>query len=149
MLRDEFQQLIDEYNAGSMNIEVLFEKLLSFAQELNVEEQRTIAEQLSEEELAVFDLLTRPGIELSQKEQEEVKKVVRELLATLKQEKLVLDWRKKQEARAKVSLTVQDTFDKLPSRYTPELYSQKCAEVYQHIYDSYYGAGRSIYAAAS
>src|SRR5436309_19578 len=46
------------------------------------------------------DLLTRPKMELSEKEKDEVKKVAWDLLDTLTHEKLVLDWRKKQQARA-------------------------------------------------
>lgn len=126
------------------------DKLLVFTQELNAEEQRTISEQLSEEELAVFDLLTRPNMDLSEKEKDQVKKVARSLLETLKCERLVLDWRKKQQERAKVLTTVKNILDTgLPRIYTKELYERKCDEVYQHIYDSYYGEGRSIYAAAS
>ena len=130
-----------------MNVEAYYNKLLALAGELNVEDQRTLAERLTEEELAIFDLLTHPQIELSDKDKEAIKKVARDLLETLKREKLVLDWRKKQQARAKVQTTVQTVLDRLPSVYTKELYSQKCIEVYQHIHDSYYGEGRSIYAA--
>jgi type I restriction enzyme R subunit len=43
----EFQKMIDAYNAGSYNIEVFFEKLVTFAQALNAKEKRGIAEQLS------------------------------------------------------------------------------------------------------
>lgn len=147
---ERFQRLIDEYNSGSANVEFLFDKLVAFAQELNAEEQRHVAEQLSEEELAVFDLLTRPNMELSEREKDEVKKVARSLLETLKREKLVLDWRKKQQARAQVLLTVRKMLDEgLPRSYTPAPYERKCDEVYQHIYDSYFGQGRSIYAMAS
>ena len=82
--QEKFQRLIDEYNAGSMNVDVLFEKLIQFVtQELNVEDQRHMVEQLSEEELAIFDLLTQPDLSLSEKEKAEVKKVVRQLLETL------------------------------------------------------------------
>jgi len=56
----KFQKLIDEYNAGSKNIERLFDDLLRFVQGLNAEEQRSVSEGLSEEELALFDLLTKP-----------------------------------------------------------------------------------------
>lgn len=93
--QERFQQMIDDYNAGSANVELFFDELVKFARDLNAEEQRHMAEQLSEEELAMFDLLTRPDLTLSGKEQEQIKKVVRDLLATLKREKLVLDWRKK------------------------------------------------------
>ena len=29
--------------------------------------------------------------------------------------------------------------------YTKEIYDRKCETVYEHIYESYYGAGRSVY----
>ena len=70
------------------------------------------------------------------------------LLQTLKEAKLVLDWRKKQRSRADVFTTVKTVLDELPRAYTPELYQQKCDTVYQHVYDSYQGEGRSIYAPA-
>lgn len=41
---------------------------------LSDEEQRHVREQLTEEELTVFDLLTRPGPDLTPEEREEVKK---------------------------------------------------------------------------
>ena len=138
--------MIEEYNAGSYNTELFFEKLVDFAKELNEEEKRGIAERLDEEELAIFDLLTKPEISLTKKEKAKVKKVSKDLLETLKQEKLVLDWRKRQQARASVRLTIEETLDKLPSAYTPDVYQQKCEVVYQHVYDSYYGSGRSVYA---
>jgi len=148
--QEKFQQLIDEYNSGGANVELFFDRLLALAQELKAEEQRHVSEQLSEEELALFDLLTQPDMVLSEKEKDEVKGVARTLLETLKREGLVLDWRKKQRERAQVLLTVQKVLDEgLPRSYTPETYQQKCDEVYQHIYDSYYGQGRSIYALAS
>jgi type I restriction enzyme R subunit len=145
---ERFQKLIEEYNTGSANIEQFFQNLMSFAKELNAEEKRHISEQLSEEELAIFDLLTRPEIVLSSKEIKQVKKVAKELLETLKREKLVLDWRKRQQSRAAVRLTIEETLDHLPKIYIKDLYRTKCDTVYQHIYDSYYGSGRSIYAKA-
>ena len=142
---EQFQKLIDEYNSGAANVDAFFAQLVSFARELNEEEQRGIAENLSEEELALFDLLTRPNLKLNRSEKEEVKKVARELLDTLKAERLVLDWRKKQQARAGVQVLIEQMLDSLPSVYTTELYQTKCSAVYQHVYDSYYGAGKSIY----
>ena len=130
-------------------MEQLFDELLVFAQRLSEEEKRGIAENLTEEELAVFDLLTKPRPDLTQAEERQVKDVARELLATLKQEKLVLDWRTRQQSRAAVLTTVQDVLDKLPRAYSTELYNEKCSAVYQHIYDAYAGAGRSIYQAAA
>ena len=61
----------------------------------------------------------------------------------------MLDWRKRQQARAEVRVTIEKLLDHgLPRAYTPELFEQKTAAVFQHVYDAYYGAGRSVYAAA-
>jgi len=120
---ERFQRMIDEYNAGSANVQLFFENLVAFAQELSAEEQRHIAENLAEEELAVFDLLTKPDLNLSAQEQKQVKQVARELLDTLKREKLVLDWRKRQRTRAQVKVTIEECLDRgLPERYTPALF---------------------------
>ncbi|MDZ7697643.1 MAG: HsdR family type I site-specific deoxyribonuclease [Deltaproteobacteria bacterium] len=144
---ERFQKMIDEYNAGSVNIEEFFRRLMEFAEELDEEEKRTIFEQLTEEELAVFDLLTQPDPALTAKEKKQVKKTARELLNTLKKEKLVLDWRKRQQSRAEVWVTIETVLDKgLPESYTPDIFKQKSKAVYQHVYESYYGAGKGVYA---
>ena len=116
------------------------------AKELTEEDKRAVSEGLSEEELAVFDLLTKPEISLTEKEKDEVKKVARDLLGTLKREKLVLDWRKRQQARASVRVAVEEKLDQLPEAYDEDIYWTKVDAVYQHVYDSYYGQGRGIYA---
>jgi len=146
--QERLQRLIEEYNSGSLNIALYFEALLKIAQELTEEDQRSISEGLSEEELAVFDLLTKPQMSLTDKEKGEIKKIARNLLENLKKEKLVLDWRKRQQARASVRVAVEEKLDELPEVYTEEAYWSKCDAVYQHIYDHYYGQGKSVYAEA-
>ena len=91
----------------------------------------------------------KPEMNLSKKEELQVKKVAGELLETLKREKLVLDWRKRQQSRAAVQVCIEETLDHLPRVYTPELYEQKCDAVFQHVYESYYGQGNSVYGAAA
>jgi PD-(D/E)XK nuclease superfamily/Domain of unknown function (DUF3387) len=81
--QEQLQRLIEEYNAGSLNIEIYVKALINIAQELDEEDQRAISEGLTEEELAVFDILTKPDISLTDKEKEEIKKIARELLDTL------------------------------------------------------------------
>jgi len=63
---------------------------VDFAKQLNEEERRGIREQLDDEQLAIFDILTRPSPKLTKQEREQVKRIVRELLDTLKAERLVL-----------------------------------------------------------
>jgi len=147
---ERFQTMIDAYNAGSINIEEFFSRLMDFAQELNDEEKRAFSEQLSEEELALFDLLTKPEPGLTNKEKKQVKKTARDLLNMLKREKLVLDWRKRQRSRAQVRVTIGKVLDRgLPDVYSEALFQQKTEAVFQHVYESYYGAGRGVYAAAT
>lgn len=106
-------------------------------------------EHLSEEELTVFDILTRPGPELSTEEREEVKKVARQLLERLNA-LLVLGWRQKIQSRAKMRLAIEDTLDEgLPRAYTKELYAKKSEVLFEHVYEAYLGEGKSVYAGAA
>jgi type I restriction enzyme R subunit len=144
---ERFEELIESYNAGSRNIEELFEELLVLIRTLSEEQQRHVRENLSEEELVIFDILTRPAPDLSPEERGEIKKVTRELLTRLKQ-LLVLNWRQKPSARSQVRLAIEDVLDiGLPRAYSPELYQQKCSAVFEHVYESYPERDAGVYAA--
>ncbi|ARO87200.1 deoxyribonuclease HsdR [Nitrosospira lacus] len=143
---EKFETLIESYNAGSRSIEELFEELMRLSNSMNEEQERHVRENMSEEELVIFDILTRPAPELSAEERAEVKKAARELLARLKA-LLVLNWRQKAAARSQLKLTIEDTLDAgLPRAYTPELYSQKCSAVFEHVYESYPERNAGVYA---
>lgn len=145
-LQEKFEQMIAEYNEGNITDDGHLEEILAFLESLSEEEHRADNEELSEEELAIYDLLTKPDFQLTLPQRNEVKTTVRELLETLKQRHLVLDWRKQQQLCAKVKSAVQATLDEgLPDCYDVELFGQKSEAIYQHIYDSYYGEGKSIY----
>jgi len=142
---ERFRRMIDEYNEGSKNVDEFFRELTEFARGLSEEEQRAVAEGLTEEELAVFDILTKPDPTLTKKEEAEVKRVAKELLARLKEEKLVIDWRLKQQARADVQETIAEVLDRLPSAYEKKVYDRKCELTYRHVFAAYPDTGRSIY----
>jgi type I restriction enzyme R subunit len=61
----------------------------------------SVREQLTEEELVVFNLLTRPGPDLSTEERDEVKKVACQLVERLTSI-LTVDWQKTATARARI-----------------------------------------------
>ncbi len=145
---EKFETLIESYNAGSRSIEELFLELVQLTNSLNDEEQRHVREHISEEELVIFDILTRPAPELSTEERAEVKRVARELLTRLKG-LLVLSWRQKSTARSQLKLAIEDTLDLgLPRAYTPELCSQKCLAVFEHLYECYPERDAGVYAEA-
>jgi type I restriction enzyme R subunit len=132
----KFEELIESYNAGSRNIEELFQELLALSRALNDEQLRHVREQLTEDELTLFDILTRPGPDLTSEERQEVKKVARQLLQRVKSA-LVLNWRQKAQARAQVRLAIEDVLDEgLPRVYSPEVYRQKCSTLFEHIFEN-------------
>ena len=144
-LVERFEKLVADYNAGSLNTETFFQELMSFSKTLTAEEARSLSEGLTEEQLAIFDLLMRPAPDLSDEEKTQVKKVAEELLKALKRDKIVLDWRKEQSTRAAVRVAVEETLDRLPDKFTRQLYAQKCDAVYQHVFDAYWDDGHSVY----
>ena len=144
----KFEELIESYNNGSRTIEELFQELLTFSRSLNTEQQRHVRESLSEEELVIFDILTRPAPELSPEERAEVKKVAKLLLERIKS-LLVLDWRKRRSSLALVEDAIETVLDSgLPRAYDKPLYEQKCAAIFEHVYEAYPQQGGGIHAAA-
>jgi type I restriction enzyme R subunit len=79
-LIERLETLIDQYNAATASAEETFEKLKEFIRSLGEEEGRAAREALSEEELAIYDLLTRPEPKLTRAQQIQVKKIARDLL---------------------------------------------------------------------
>jgi type I restriction enzyme R subunit len=143
---DRFQKMIEAYNSGALSIEQLFAELVTFTKDLSEEEQRHLRENVSEEELAVFDILTRPGPDLTPVETEAIKKVCKDLLAKLKTEKLVLAWRTKRTTRAAVRVEIEKMLDSgLPEKYTTELFEQKCGVLFQHVLEKYPESGENVY----
>lgn len=144
---EKFEALIESYNNGSRNIEQLFEELLKLSNGLDQEEERHVRENLTEEELVIFDILTRPAPELSTSEREEVKKVTRDLLVRIKS-LLVLNWRQKSAARSSLRIAIEDVLDNLPRGYERPLYATKCSAVFEHVYESYPERNVGVYAEA-
>lgn len=146
---ERYKEIIDEYNKGKSLEDTIrtFENLNAFIQDLSFEEQRVVRENLGDQEtLAIFDLL-KEGKELTNKELKEVKKVAAKTLETLKAEKLKIDnWRESRQVKAQVKSMIYDNLLYLPEEsYSDEEVGVKTANVYQHIFTNYYGAGNSVY----
>ncbi|MGI8632299.1 MAG: type I restriction enzyme endonuclease domain-containing protein, partial [Solirubrobacterales bacterium] len=143
-LVERIHELIEQYNAGSLNVDEMLRRLMSISRGLSEEEERTVREGLGEAELAVFDLLTRPDPELSEAERDQVKLIARKLMSQI-EERLVLDWRRKAETREAARVLVKDVLDELPDAYEPEVWERKTEVVFNHIFASYYDDGTSVY----
>lgn len=137
---EQFKAMIDEWNAGAKNVEAYFQDLMTFAQDLSVEEQRHLRVGLSEEELSVFDLLTQADLPLGEEGERDVKALARTLLATLKRDRLLLDWRKYQQSRSAVRVTIEQALDEgLPSVYDATTFQQAADAVFDHVFELYAG----------
>lgn len=141
---ERLNALLQEYNSGAHDIDELFDDLVDLAQSLNEEEQRAVKENLTEEELAVFDLLLKEN--LNPDEAEKIRMVARELLSKLKVEKLVSDWREWESTRAGVKTTISEVLYKdLPEpAYSENDCEAKGLEVYNFVYEHYKDADHFV-----
>ena len=139
---DRLQELTDKYNESSANYAGYPAEITEFARELREEELRPSREALSEEELAIADLLV-PDQPFSDTDWQRVKEIARLLLATLKSSnKLVDNWYNKPEMNSGIKIIIRETLEKLPASYSKALYDQKCEETYRYVriyYENYGG----------
>jgi type I restriction enzyme R subunit len=145
-LVERIEELIAEYNAGSLNIDEYLRRLISLSHDLSEEERRAVVENMSEEELAIFDLLTKPEPVLDAADRETVKASAKRLLAHL-HDKLVIDWRRKADATADVRSTIGRLLDAdLPAEpYPRAVFDAKVQAVFDHIVSGYGDDGSSVY----
>ena len=145
-LVERIENLVAEYNAGSINADEYLRRLRDLTATLTAEEHRAVAEQMTEEELAIFDLLTKPKPTLTDDERVSVKKSARRLLDSVR-EKLVLDWRRKAETVADVRATIRELLDAdLPADpYPPQMFDDKVNAIFNHLVAAYGDNGESVY----
>ncbi len=144
----EFEELIATYNSVAAGIDELLEALLQLTLQLGDEERRHVRENLTEEELVIFDILTRPAPELSDRERSEVKKVARELLERIRAV-LNLDWRSRVSSRSQVLICIESVLDAgLPEKYTPDVFETKVQALALHFNERYRDKDHNVYAAS-
>jgi type I restriction enzyme R subunit len=138
----KLEKLVAEYNAGSIDVEKFFEALKEFVADLSEEEQRSAREGLTEEELAIFDLLTTPEPKLTKAEESEVKRVARALLTKLHELVDGVDWLRGQETRGAVWSEIRLRLDELPQEpYPNALWNTKVSQVWDFVMRRYAGEG--------
>lgn len=146
-LRTDFQRhyegIVEAYNREKdrPSIEKTFEELVRLVQELDEEESRAVREGLTEESLAIFDVLKKE--ELTPQERGRIKRVARELLETLKAEKLRIDhWQEKESTRDAVRMAIEDFLWSDATGlsvefYTEEEVKERSEEIFRHVYRAY------------
>lgn len=133
-LVEKLEKLVEDYNLGTLDAEAFFAALKKLIDQMEEEERRAAREGLTEEELAIFDLLTRPEPKLTKAQEAAVKKVARELLQKL-QALRVEHWRQNQQTRAAVHSEIRFKLNDLPEDpYPQNLWDEKVEAVWQFVY---------------
>ncbi len=133
----KYEEIVAGYNSEKdrVTVEETFRRLTELVEELDAEQRRAVEEGLSEDELAMFDLLRKDG--LRRTERESVKQASRELLAAVEARLAGLDrfWAKEQ-TKAEVEVLIRDRVHaSLPSPpFTAEEKLAVANDVYGHIW---------------
>lgn len=145
----KYEEIVADYNneKDRTTIEETFRRLLELVASLDEEQQRATREGLDEDELAVFDLLRKDGLDAASRER--VKQASRELLAAVKARLAELDhfWEKEQ-TKADVEVFILDeVYAGLPTPpFTPEEKELLAANLYAHVWQQAAAGGFSRYA---
>lgn len=144
-LVERIEKLIEDYNAGSLNIDEYLRRLIDLSKTLSKEETRAARHDMTEEQLAIFDLLTKPGPVLTDEEWERVKAGAKDLLEHL-HEVIVQDWHRKADVVSEVDSTIRRILDQsLPAPYTVDIFQSKVQLVLDHVLTAYGDNQESAY----
>ena len=133
----KYQQIIADYNREKdrVTVEQTFDQLVDLANRMDTEQRRAAEEGLSDEELALFDLLVKKDI--SKKDRERVKQASKGLLAALTELlKPMPDWTQNTATQAEVKVLILDNlWSALPRPpFTEEDTEDLAALVYDHVW---------------
>ena len=136
---ERYQNIITEYNSEQdrANIERTFSELMTLSQSLTDEEERHVREGLSEEELAMYDLLKKPN--LSKADITQLKKVSKELLEKINAQLKNMDHPfDKDTTRATIYVIIRDSlYAELPPSYSDSDIYKYRDKVYDYISTHY------------
>ena len=105
-----YQEIIADYNREKdrVTVEETFAKLVEFANSLDAEQKRAAEEGLSDDELALFDLLFKENI--SKVDREKLKQASKALLASLRElVRPMPEWTKNTSTQAEVKVFILDS----------------------------------------
>jgi type I restriction enzyme, R subunit len=129
----KYEEIVADYNREKDRTTI--EETVELVNSLDEEEKRATREGLHEDELALFDLLQRDGLDKASRER--VKQASRELLASIKARLAELDrFREKEQTKADVEVFILDeVFAKLPTPpFTADEKKAVAGNVYAHVW---------------
>ena len=135
--QQKYEEIVADYNREKdrVTIEETFRRLIELVDELDAEQKRAVEEGLSEDELALFDLLKKD--KLGNAERDRVKQSSRDLLAAIKARLAELDrfWEKEQTKADLKVFILDEIFSSLPTPpFTVAEMEAVASNVYAHIW---------------
>lgn len=133
----KYQEIIADYNREKdrVTVEETFAKLVALANSLDAEQRRAAEEGLSDDELALFDLLFKDSI--SKADRERLKQASKALLASLREVlRSMRDWRQNTATQAEVKVFILNTlWESLPRPpFTDDETEKAAGRVYDYIW---------------
>ena len=133
-----YQEIIADYNREKdrATVEATFAQLVALAASLDMEQRRAAEEGLSDDELALFDLLFKDNI--GKKDRERLKQASRSLLSSLRDLlALMPGWRQNTTTQAEVKVFILDRlYESLPRPPFTETETDDVAlRVYEYVWD--------------
>jgi type I restriction enzyme R subunit len=133
----KYEQIVTDYNHAKdrTTIENTFRELLALATSLDAEQRRATREGLSEEELALFDILLKDGI--GKADRERLKQASRELLVAVRERLAELDrfWEKEQTKADVETLILDHVYAHFPDPpFNDDEQKLIAANVYAHVW---------------
>jgi type I restriction enzyme R subunit len=114
---ERYQKIIAAYNNGKeyQAIKEIFDQLVTLLNDLNEEQKRAVSQELSEEELAVFDMLGQDKT-IGDKQKAELKEIAKKLLQQLQNNEFKVNrWIEKVQTASAVRKVINDyLFEHLP-----------------------------------
>ena len=135
--QQKYEEIVADYNRekNRATIEETFRRLTELVDELDAEQRRAVEEGLSEDELALFDLLKKE--DLRKAERERVKQASRDLLSSIQARLAELDrfWEKEQTKSDVKVFILDQVYATLPTPpFTNDEKGAVADEVYAHIW---------------
>ena len=135
---DRYQKIVDEYNAGSVESEEAFKRLMALLKEMGEEEKRAAKEGLTEQQLEIFDLLCA-GKKLTKAQEQAAKNAAKDLVDAIERDPASAfpsEWFKYQPTKLHVKDFIVDQCSKeLDGQFNKTMFDDGVQRVYQLFLD--------------
>lgn len=131
------KEVIEKYNVKLITAADIINELVEIAKEIKKQQDEGKKLDLTEEELAFYDMLLKSKGEVF-KNENEIKQVAKEVVKRLGNYIKIVDWNKKETLRAKIKMAIKEILVKVVGeRVEYKKIDRIASEIYGHIEELY------------